>query len=89
MNKATIDERVHAAIRPQLDQCDALLDHYLQDAPREVWEPIMEQITGSKFNLPPLYTPGLSESLDKAVAAFNDALQHPSMIADLTIMGLL
>ena len=40
MNKAVIDERIHAAIRPQLDTADALLDHYLQDAPIEVWGPI-------------------------------------------------
>lgn len=78
MNKATIDERVHAAIRPQIDRCDALLDHYLQDAPREVWEPIMEQVTGVS-----------AASIDDALEAFHDALQHPSMIADLTIMGLL
>ena len=40
MNKAVIDERIYAAIRPQLDTADALLDHYLQDAPIEVWGPI-------------------------------------------------
>ena len=40
MNRAVIEERIHAAIRPQLDKADALLDHYLQDAPIEVWGPI-------------------------------------------------
>ena len=40
VNKTVIDERVHAAIRPVLDKADALLDHYLQDAPVEVWGPI-------------------------------------------------
>ena len=81
MNKlqnTDIARRIHAAIRPQLDRCDALLDHYLQDAPREVWEPIMQQLTG---------TP--ATTIDDALDAFHDALQHPSMIADLTIMGLL
>ena len=40
MDTITIETRIHNAIRPQLDQCDALLDHYLQDAPVEVWGPI-------------------------------------------------
>lgn len=40
MTPTEIETRIHAAIRPQLDQCDELLDHYLQDAPIEVWGPI-------------------------------------------------
>lgn len=40
MNKAVIEERIHAAIRPQLDECDRLLDYYTEGLPREVWEPI-------------------------------------------------
>ena len=40
MDTTTIETRIHAAIRPQLDKADALLDHYLQDAPIEVWGPI-------------------------------------------------
>ena len=40
MDTITIETRIHAAIRPQLDQCDELLDHYLKDAPIEVWGPI-------------------------------------------------
>ena len=40
MTPTEIETRIHNAIRPQLDQCDALLDHYLQDAPIEVWGPI-------------------------------------------------
>ena len=44
MNRAVIEERIHSAIRPQLDQCDALLDHYLQDAPIEVWGPIAKTL---------------------------------------------
>ena len=44
MDTTTIETRIHNAIRPQLDYADELLDHYLQDAPRSVWEPIMERI---------------------------------------------
>lgn len=43
MNRAVIEERVQAAIRPQLDECDRLLDHYTEGLPREVWEPIAAQ----------------------------------------------
>ena len=35
-----IEQRIQAAIQPVLDKADALLDHYLQDAPIEVWGPI-------------------------------------------------
>jgi len=40
MEPKTIEQRVMAAIQPVLDKADALLDHYLQDAPAEVWGPI-------------------------------------------------
>lgn len=40
MNRTVIEERIHAAIRPQLDECDRLLDYYTEGLPREVWEPI-------------------------------------------------
>ena len=45
MDTTTIETRIHNAIRPQLDTADALLDHYLQDAPAHVWEPIARQLT--------------------------------------------
>jgi len=45
MDTTTIETRIHAAIRPQLDTADALLDHYLADAPAHVWEPIARQLT--------------------------------------------
>ena len=35
-----IEQRIQAEIRPVLDKADALLDHYLADAPIEVWGPI-------------------------------------------------
>lgn len=45
MDATTIETRIHAAIRPQLDTADELLDHYLADAPAHVWEPIARQLT--------------------------------------------
>ena len=45
MDTTTIETRIHAAIRPQLDTADVLLDHYLADAPAHVWEPIARQLT--------------------------------------------
>ena len=42
MNRAVIEERIHASIRPQLDYADELLDYYMQDAPPEVWGPIAD-----------------------------------------------
>lgn len=35
-----IEERVMAAIKPQLDRADELLDYYTEGLPREVWLPI-------------------------------------------------
>ena len=39
-----IEQRIQAAIQPVLDTADALLDHYLQDAPVEVWGPIAKTL---------------------------------------------
>ena len=44
MTPTEIETRIHNAIRPQLDTADALLDHYLQDAPIEVWGPIAKTL---------------------------------------------
>lgn len=57
MTPTEIETRIHNAIRPQLDQCDALLDHYLQDAPPEVWERIADDLN-----------PGRAERIDFFVA---------------------
>lgn len=35
-----IEQQIQASIKPALDRCDELLDHYLQDAPVEVWRTI-------------------------------------------------
>ena len=40
MNRAGIEERIHAAIRPQLDECDRLLDHYTEGLPPNLWQPM-------------------------------------------------
>lgn len=39
-----IRRNIMHSIGPVLDKADALLDHYLQDAPREVWEPIADDL---------------------------------------------
>lgn len=41
---AVIERRVQSSIQPLVDECDRLLDHYLEDTPLEVWEPIVEHI---------------------------------------------
>jgi len=72
MNKAVIEERIHAAIRPQLDECDRLLDYYTEGLPREVWEPIAFQVGGPHV-----------KSLDAALEAFMHVIESPTMTADL------
>ena len=72
MNRAVIEERIQAAIRPQLDECDRLLDYYLKDAPPEVWEPIAFQVGGQHM-----------KSLDAALEAFMHVIESPTMTADL------
>lgn len=44
MTPTEIETRIHAAIRPQLDECDRLLDYYTEGLPREVWLSIAEQL---------------------------------------------
>lgn len=53
MNRAVIEERVHAAIRPQLDRADELLDYYTEGLPREVWEPILHRVAADHYGHPP------------------------------------
>ena len=44
MDTTTIETRIHAAIRPQLDRCDELLDYYTEGLPREVWQPLADEL---------------------------------------------
>lgn len=43
-SELSIKVQVYQAIKPVLDKADALLDHYLQDAPVEVWGPIAQAL---------------------------------------------
>lgn len=52
-----IRRNIMHSIGPVLDKADALLDHYLADAPREVWEPIADDLN-----------PGRAERIDFFVA---------------------
>ena len=53
MNRAVIEERIHAAIRPQLDECDRLLDYYTEGLPKEVWEQILHRVATDHYGHPP------------------------------------
>jgi hypothetical protein len=44
MDKHTIEARIQAAIKPQLDECDRLLDYYTEGLPREIWRPIAREL---------------------------------------------
>ena len=88
MNRAVIEERIHAAIRPQLDRCDELLDYYLADAPPEVWEPIAFKVAADHYGTPP-FPPIVGsfadavDRMDTAIRHFAQLLHDPSMTADL------
>ena len=78
MDTTTIETRIHAAIRPQLDRCDELLDYYLKDAPPEVWEPIAD-------SLKPVgaIDADITTDLDEAIQRFIQLVNDPAMTADL------
>lgn len=44
MDKYIIEARIQAAIQPQLDRADELLDYYTEGLPREVWRPIARDL---------------------------------------------
>lgn len=44
MDKHIIEARIQAAIQPQLDECDRLLDYYTEGLPREAWRPIARDL---------------------------------------------
>jgi len=39
-----IEQQIHDAIQPQLDECDRLLDYYTEGLPREVWQPLADEL---------------------------------------------
>lgn len=75
-----IEQQIMAAIRPQLDRADELLDHYLADAPREVWEPIAAQFR-------PKSATDLLRDGFKNVGAVFDALEKTVIAAFDAITG--
>ena len=40
MKDAEIRRRIHDSIRPQLDECDRLLDYYTEGLPPNLWQPM-------------------------------------------------
>ena len=40
MDTTTIETRIHNAIRPQLDECDRLLDCYTEGLSPDLWQPM-------------------------------------------------
>lgn len=44
MNRNVIEARIQAAIQPQLDECDRLLDYYTEGLPRKAWRPIARDL---------------------------------------------
>lgn len=78
MNDAEIQRRIHAAIRPQLDECDRLLDYYLQDAPPETWMPIADSLKPVG-----VIDTDITTDLDEAIQRFIQLVNDPAMTADL------
>lgn len=80
-----IEQRIHAAIRPQLDRADELLDYYTEGLPREVWEPIAAMFrpkTTGEIIIEAVNQMGKTldqffSGLNDAVDAFLDKLKDP------------
>lgn len=79
LSKDAIEQRVHAAIRPQLDRCDELLDHYLQDAPREVWEPIAFKVAADHYGKSIFVR--LAAEVDHFVRAINETARNMAQVS--------
>jgi len=87
MNRTVIDERIHAAIRPQLDKCDRLLDHYTEGLPREVWGPIVFKVSTDHYGTPP-FNPivgsfaDVIDRLDEDVRRLAQSIRHDAFYQD-------
>lgn len=49
MNKETIEARIQASVKPQLDRADELLDHYTEGLPEHVWMSLAANILDHDF----------------------------------------
>lgn len=76
MDKHTIEARIQAAIRPQLDQCDRLLDYYTEGLPREAWRPIALELGAAPDAIEVMHVwSSLGENLQLAIENIGAAVE--------------